>query len=168
GEILVRGRAEAQLPPSHAVLGVTVHVRDPASQEAAVARAAERCELVDAAIRARRAGDDPLVRVARTSSVRTGEEWDYGQGRQRRRVGWTATRSTELECAPDAEGLTDLVGALVADGVAVRGPHWHVAADAAGWDLVRTAAVADARRRAEAYAHGVGARAGLVRWIAEP
>ncbi|HSK98142.1 MAG TPA: SIMPL domain-containing protein [Euzebyales bacterium] len=169
GELLVRGRAEGRLAPSHAVLDVTVQAREPASQEAAVARAATACELVDDLIQRQRQGTDPLIRTAETSSIRTAEHWEYGSGaHQRRRVGWIAERRSRLECAPDAEGLTALVAALIHNDIRLSGPQWHVAPDVAGWDDLRTAAVADARRRADAYAAGAGVRVGAVRWIAEP
>jgi uncharacterized protein YggE len=83
-------------------------------------------------------------------------------------VGWTAERGTRVECAPDADGLTVLVSALAHDGIRLTGPRWHVGPDTAGWDALRTAAVIDARRRAEAYAAGIDGRVGAVRWIAEP
>lgn len=168
GELLVHGRAEGRLLPTSAVLDVAVHVRDAASQQAAVDRTAQVCETVDRAVAEARRGDDPLVRVAETSSIRATEVTEHASGGQRRRVGWLAERGTRLECAPDAEGLTELVGALVHDDVRVSGPQWHLAPDVGQWDALRSAAVADAVRRATAYARGVDAAVGAVRWIAEP
>lgn len=168
GDLLVRGSAVGRLAPSHAILAVTVQAREPSSQEAALARAAVACALVDDAVEGGRQGDHALIRAAETSSIRTAEHWEYGPGGQRRRLGWIAERGTRIECAPDADGLTALVGGLAHDDIRLSGPHWHVAPDAAGWDALRTAAVADARRRAEAYAAGVDRRAGAVQWIAEP
>jgi uncharacterized protein YggE len=168
GELLVRGRAEGRLAPSHAVLDVTVHARAPASQEAALTRAATACALVDDLIQRERQGADPLIRTAETSSIVTTEHWEYGSGAQRRRLGWIAERRSRLECAPNAAGLTALVGALAHNDIHLSGPQWHVAPDVGGWDDLRTAAVIDARRRAEAYAAGAEAQVGAVRWIAEP
>lgn len=167
-ELLVRGRAEGRLEPSHATFDVTVEAREPASQQAALDRAAVACALVDGTIRRGREGADPLVRAAETSSIRTAEHWEYGSGGQRRRLGWVAERRTRMECAPVAEGLTALVRELAHNDIRVSGPQWHVAAHAPGWDDLRTAAVIDARRRAIAYAAGVDAQVGAVRWIAEP
>lgn len=168
GELLVRGHAEARLQPTHAVFDITAVGRDPSSQDAALARAAEVCAVVDAAVERGRQGTDPLIQVAETSSIRTAENWEHGPQGQRRRVGWTAERGTRVECAPDADGLTALVSALAHDGIRLSGPRWHVGPDAAGWDALRTAAVIDAGRRAEAYATGIDGRVGAVRWIAEP
>ena len=168
GELLVRGRAEGRLAPSHAVVDVTVQAREPASQDAALTRAATVCALVDDVVARARGGADALVRTAETSSIRTTEHWEYGAGGQRRRLGWIAERHSRLECAPDADGLTALVADLAHNDIRLSGPHWHVAPHVSGWDDLRTAAVIDARRRAEAYAGGAGARVGAVRWISEP
>lgn len=168
GELLVRGQAEGRLSPSHAVLQVMVQAREPSSQDAALARAAQACALVDEVVQRGRGGATPLVRTAETSSIRTAEDWEYGSGGHRRRVGWLAERGTRIECVPDADGLTALVRDLTHDDVRLSGPSWHVAPDAPGWDTLRSAAMADARQRAAAYAAGVAAQVGAVRWIAEP
>lgn len=168
GELLVRGRAEGRLAPSHAVFDVTVQAREPSSQDAALTRAAQVCALVDDVVRRGRQGASPLVRAAETSSISTSEQWEYRSGAQRRRLGWIAERGTRIECAPDADGLTALVGELAHNDIRLSGPHWHVASDAPGWDELRTAAVVDASRRATSYAAGVGGQVGAVRWIAEP
>ena len=136
-ELLVRGRAEGRLEPSHATFDVTVEAREPASQQAALDRAAAACALVDDTIRRGREGADPLVRTAETSSIRTAENWEYGSGGQRRRLGWVAERRTRMECAPVAEGLTALVRELAHNDIRVSGPQWHAAAYAPGWDDLR-------------------------------
>ncbi|HUG84684.1 MAG TPA: SIMPL domain-containing protein [Euzebya sp.] len=165
-EILVRGHAAAMLPPSDAALTVTVHVRAAGSQADAVAECARRCEVVDAAVAARR---DALVRRAVTSSIRTGPEWDHSAKGGRRLIGHFATRTTELDCAPDGDGLTDLLTAVSGlPDVQVTGPRWTVAPGAEGWDAVRATAAADARRRAQAYARGLELTVGRVVWLAEP
>lgn len=168
GELLVRGVAEGRLPPTHAVLDVRVATRDAGSQDAAIQRAAAVCAVVDGALAEAQRGETPLVRVAETSSIRTGEVIEHTADGHRRRVGWRAERGTRVECVPDADGLTALVQALVADDIRLSGPRWHVAPDAPQWDALRTAAVADAIRRAKAYAQGVDGEIGAVRWIAEP
>lgn len=168
GDLLVRGRADGRLQPDRAVLQVTAVARDPRSQDGALARAAETCAVVDAAVERGRQGAGALIRTAETSSIRTSEEFEHGPQGQRRRIGYVVQRDTRVECAPDGDGLTTLVSALAHDGIAIHGPDWQVATGAAGWDALRTAAVADARRRAVAYAAGVGGSVGAVRWIAEP
>lgn len=165
-EIMVRGHAEALLPPTDATITVTVQARAAGSQADAVARCAAQCEALDVLVDAGRGG---LVRRAVTSSIRTGPEWDHSGKGGRRLVGHVASRSTELDCAPDGEGLTALLQAVsgMVD-VQVHGPTWRVAPDAPGWVDVRAAAAGDARARAEAYAAGLDLAVGHVVWLAEP
>ena len=165
-DILVRGRAEARLAPTAAHMTITVKVAGAPTQAEAVDRAAIRCRTVDAAVDGRR---NSLVRGAVDYSVRTGQEWDYSGQKGRRLIGYFATRSTEVECEPNGEALTAFlreVGEI--EQVQVNGPRWAIAPDAAGYDALREAAGADARRKAESYAAGLGSRIGSLLWIAEP
>lgn len=166
-EVLVRGRVEGHLTPDVAVLTVTVLGRDPAGAEAAVAVAAGVAERVDAVLGRARAGEDPLVRRVRVSSVRTSEMWEHPQGRAHR-SGFQAVRRSEVECRPDGPGLTTLVADLSAAGAQLAGPAWQVLPDNPGWQDLRSGAVADARARAEVYAAAAGTRVGGPRWLAEP
>jgi hypothetical protein len=166
-EVLVRGRVEDHLTPDVAVLTVTVVGRDPTGAEAAVAAAAGVGQRVDAVLERARAGEDPLVRRLRVSSVRTSEMWEHPQGRAHR-SGFQAVRRSEVECGPDGPGLTTLVADLSAAGAQLTGPAWQVLPDNPGWPDLRSRAVADARARAEVYAAAVGARIGGARWLAEP
>lgn len=165
-DILVRGQAEARLAPTAAHMTITVKVAGARTQVEAVDRAAIRCRTVDAAVDGRR---DSLVRGAVDYSVRTGQEWDYSGQKGRRLIGYFATRSTEVECEPNGEGLTSFlreVGEI--EEVQVHGPRWAIAPDAPGYDALREAAAGDARRKAESYAAGLGSRVGSLLWIAEP
>ncbi len=165
-EIIVQGSAEARLMPTDAHLTVTVQTRSPRDQAEAVSACARRAEEVDAIVADARAG---LVRAVVVSSLRTGPEYEHEPRGTRRLVGHVATRTSELVCLPEGEGLTALVGALSRlDDVAVAGPDWRVADDAPGWDEVRAAAATDARRRADAYASGLGVSVGRPTVIAEP
>jgi uncharacterized protein YggE len=168
GELHVRGHADAWLQPGRAVMDVHVTASDPRSQQAAVDNLAELCAVVDEVVDERRDGPRALIRRVVVSSVTTTEDVEYGPGGQRHRTGFSATRTSVLDCRADADGLTGLVAALARDGVQVRGPSWHVDDDDPAWVGVRTAAVTDARRRAEAYAMAVDGHVGAVRSIAEP
>lgn len=168
GVLRVRGRAEAWLQPGRAELDVKVSASDPQHQQAALDNLAELCAVVDEVIDQRRAGPLAPVRRVVVSSITTTEDVEYEAGGHRRRAGFSATRTSVLDCRADADGLTGLVGALARDGVQVHGPRWHVDADDPAWVDVRTAAVADARGRAEAYATAVDGHVGAVRLIAEP
>lgn len=164
----MRDRADAWLQPGRAELDVHVTASDPQGQQAALDTLAALCAEVDGVIAERRFGPRALVVRVMVSSITTTEEVEHGPGGQRRRTGFSATRSSSLDCRVDADGLTGLVGALARDGVQVHGPRWHVEDDDPAWVGVRIAAVTDARRRAEAYAMAVDGQVGAVRWIAEP
>lgn len=164
----MRGRADAWLQPGRAGLDIHVTASDPQDQQAALDNLAELCAVVDGVVEERRDGPQALVLRVVVSSITTIEDVEYGPGGQRRRTGFSATRTSALDCRADADGLTGLVGALARDGVQIRGPRWHVDDDDPAWVGVRTAAVTDARRRAEAYAMAVDGHVGAVRWIAEP
>ncbi|MEE8602690.1 SIMPL domain-containing protein [Euzebya tangerina] len=164
-EIIVRGHAEAQLPPTEAGVSVIVHARAP-KQSDAVRRCAEQSDVVDRIVADER---EEVVRQAVTTSLRTTAEYEFPRSGGRRLVGYSATRQTTLACAPEADGLTRLFSALAGlDDVRVSGPDWRIQPDAPGWDDVRAAAAADCRRRAAAYAAGLGVEVGRVVWIAEP
>lgn len=164
----MRGRADAWVQPGWAELDVHVTASDPHSQHAAAADLAELCAVVDRVIDERRDGPQGLVRRVAVSSITTSEDVEHGRDGRRHRTGFSAARTSVLDCRADAEGLTGLVGALARDGVEVRGPRWRVDDADPAWVGVRTAAVTDARRRAEAYAMAVDGQVGAVRWIAEP
>lgn len=166
-EVMVRGRADGHLTPDLAVLTATVVGRDPASAGEALAAAAAVGERVDTVLADGGAGEEPLVRRVRVSSVRTSEMWEHTQ-RGRHRVGFQAERRSEIECRPDGPDLTELVTTLVGTGAQVAGPAWQVAPDNPGWLDLRSRAVADARARAEVYAAAADSRIGAVRWLAEP
>lgn len=164
-DISVRGQAEARLTPTSATLVVTVRVGPVSTAAEAGQRAAQACDAVDAALAARR---PDLVTGLVHLSVRTGQEWDHSP-KGRRLLGWTATRTSEVECRPDGEGLTALLGELAGmKAVRLDGPRWVLAHDAEGLDEVRSRAAADARARAGAYAAGLGMAVGPVQRIAEP
>ncbi|MGF1664046.1 MAG: SIMPL domain-containing protein [Kineosporiaceae bacterium] len=166
-EVMVRGTAEGHLAPDRAALTVTVTGRDPASAERALAAAGGTADRVDALLDRSGSGGDPLVHRVRVSSVRVSEVWEHPQGRAQR-AGFQAQRSSDVDCRPDGHALTDLVAALTAAGAQLTGPHWRVDDANPGWDGLRVAAVADARRRAATYAEAAGLRLGSVLWIAEP
>lgn len=167
GELLVRGHASGGVTPDEAAFTVTVTGRDPRSSEGALQEAARLADALDAEIAGRREGERSLVRRVTVSSVILSESYEY-RGNQRQLVGYVAQRTTEIVCAPDAEGLTDLVAATAANGLRLAGPNWQVKAGNPGIDAVRAAAVADARHRAGIYAAAAGQTLGVVRAIAEP
>lgn len=164
-DISVRGQAEGRLAPTSATVLVTVRVGPLRTPDDAARQAVEACTAVDEVIDAERGS---LVEAVVHLSVRTGKEWDHTP-KGRTLLGWTATRTSEVECRPDGPGLTAMLGRLAGmKAVRLDGPRWQVAPGAEGMDDLRRAASADARDRAAAYADGLGLAVGVVQRIAEP
>lgn len=160
-EIVVRGEFELRVMPDHASIQANVD-GDGASQEEAYEAAAGLAEAVDAVLEARAA---VLGRVVTTALVvQPTLRWRKGESQ---RTGWRASRSTLVEItAPEEVG--GVLAQLARAGAAVHGPWWEIAPSNPAHDAVRSAAATDARRRAAAYAAGLGLVVGDVAWIAEP
>lgn len=164
-EILVRGEVRRRVGPTEGTITVHVRAEHGRSLETAIDEGGRRCAAVDAVIEAQRG---EVVRNVRTTAMRTGKEHEHTpKGRQL--IGYSANRTTTVACAPDGPALTALVDSLSRlDGVTLSGPHWQVAPDAEEMRQVRADAAADARRRAEDYARGLGQEVGQVLWLSEP
>jgi uncharacterized protein len=157
--VTARGEAVVRTAPDEATLAlvVTALEPDPAAALADVtARSGELSRLLD---------ELAIAEGARTTTgVSVSEEFDHTRS-GRRSLGHRAAAGLSVR-------LTDpeLIGRLIAQatgraGARVDGPHWSVdPANPAHAEAARLAA-ADARRRAEAYAEGVGLRLGAVRRI---
>lgn len=160
-EIVVQGRAEARVAPDRALVLVTAEAdggsRDDAYRAATTTATAVDAVLANHAAAIGRTASEALV-VAPLTRWRKGEQI---------RTGWRASRVTRVEIT----GFTDvgpLLAELVGADASVVGPTWLVDEDNAAYDEVRAAAAADARRRADAYAAGLGLTVGGVNWVAEP
>ncbi len=100
-------------------------------------------------------------------SVQPVVEHDPRTGRART-TGYEATRATTCVVA-DLGALAALVREAVDEaGARLGGPVWRIGADDPVHDEVRAAAAADARRRAEASARGLGLAVGAVEWVLDP
>jgi uncharacterized protein YggE len=160
-EIRVEGTGSVLVQPDRAVFRVTVD-RDGQSHEDAYRSAVEAAARVDAALAARPAAIDrsdttsltvlPLTRWRKGESVRTG---------------WRASRTTTIEVV-DLGALGALVADLATAGATLAGPEWRIDDASPAHDEVRELAARDARRRADAYARGLGVAVGKVRWVSEP
>lgn len=117
---------------------------------------------MDAALDQHGAAIDRVVTTALTVQPLT--RWRKGE---LIRTGWRATRRSAVDVV-DFTGLGALLADLVAAGAMVHGPTWIVDDANPAIDRVRVLAAEDARRRAEAYAGGLGVLLGPVRWVAEP
>ena len=161
GTITVRGTATAPGRPDDLRIVLTVTALAP-SPEAALEDAGRRSERLQALL------DDAGVPAAdrSTSAVSVGEvrEWD---GNRQVSRGFQAALTVAVRLT-GAGALGPLLARAVAEvEPQVSGPTWRLAPDnPAHLDACRLA-VADARRRAEAYVEALGARLGEVVAVAE-
>jgi uncharacterized protein YggE len=160
--VVVRGEGTAPAKPDTVELSVTVSAVED-SPEAALQRAAERSEELGRVMDEVRVPADRRI----TSGVTVRQQREYERQRWVEK-GYLASATTVIR-------LDDPVplGALMREAAKrtqaqIDGPWWRVAAEnPARADACRLAA-AEARRKAEAYAEGLGVRLGSVLSIREP
>jgi|SRR5581483_2064776 len=160
--ITVRGSAAAPARPDAADVTLSLTALDVSADEA----------LSDVAMRAielRKVFEDLEIpegdRVTTGASVR--EEREYRSGTYVHR-GYRASMSIVVHLK-DAEVIGKLLQRAIAEADAVvSGPRWWVAGDNGAHTEARKAAIADARRRADAYAEALGVRVGAVVDVTEP
>ena len=160
-EIIVRGSAEVRIAPDRAVIHATLDA-DAGSREDAYAAAARTATAVDAVLAQHAAATERVVTAS--LAVQPLTRWRKGEVI---RTGWRASRRSDIEVTGfDHLGvlLADLAGA----GATIAGPDWQVDDANEAYDRARTLAAEDARRRAAAYALGLGTAVAGIRWIAEP
>jgi uncharacterized protein len=102
-----------------------------------------------------------------TTGVTVHESFDYAKG-ERRSEGYRASSGVTVR-------VTDpkVLGRLIAQATEtlaakIDGPHWRIKADNPVWLEAARQAAADGRRKAEAYAEGVGAKLGRLIQLVEP
>ena len=159
----VRGVGVAPVRPDGVVVGLGVRHRSDTAAEALseVARKSQQLESLF-----RELGIDDNGWVAGSISLREREEWDEASRREVRR-GYEAWSRVDVR-------LTDRsrLGPLLAEAAArveasVDGPRWDIRPENPAHDDARGQAVADARRRADAYAQAAGLALGEVFAIVE-
>jgi uncharacterized protein YggE len=159
-EIIVQGTAEVRVQPDRALVHVTIDADGPSRDEAYTA-ATQAARAVDEVL----AAHAPEIDRTTTAvlSVQPLTRWKRGESV---RTGWRASRRTIVEVT-GFEGLGTLLAELAPSAMIV-GPEWRVDDTNDAYTAARQAAAADARRRAEAYAEGLGVRLGSVSWMSEP
>jgi uncharacterized protein YggE len=160
-QILVRGTGEVRVTPDRAVVFVTVDA-DGADRESAYNSAAESAARVDAVLADHATDIERTVTAALLVQPKT--RWRKGEAV---RTGWRASRRSIVEITGFGR-LGELWAELAAAGATIDGPEWKVDEANEAYRDARVAAAADARRRAEAYASGLGIGLGPVTWMAEP
>lgn len=160
-EIFVRGSGEAKVPPDRAVIQVTIDAEG-ASREAAYKAASESARQVDQVLSDH---DTAIERVtAAALVVHPKTRWKKGESI---RTGWRAYRSSHVEVTDFAQ-LGQMLAEMTAARGTISGPNWRVDPTNPAHHQVRAEAAGEARRRAEAYASGLGLTLGEVRWMSEP
>ena len=160
--IMVRGIAAIRTEPDEAVLWLTLSALA-GTPGVALSDVSARSNALIALL------DELGVPKAdrSTTGMTVEEEWDHTE-KGRRSLGHRATSRVSVRLADP-----DLIGRLVTAATSeleavVHGPSWLISLDnPVRLDAARQAA-ADARRRAEAYAEGVGARLGRLLLLGEP
>jgi uncharacterized protein len=160
-EVIVRGTAEVRVRPDRAIVHATLDA-DGGSRDDAYRAAARTATAVDAALEHHAAATDRVVTSA--LAVQPLTRWRKGE---LIRTGWRASRRSTIDVV-GFESLGALIADLVGADATISGPEWVVDDGNEAIDRVRALAAADARRRADAYASGLGVALGEIRWIAEP
>jgi uncharacterized protein YggE len=156
--VTVRGHALARAEPDEAVLWITLSALDDAPGAALSDVSARSNALVALLDEVGSAGSDRS-----TTGVTVYEDFDHTE-RGRRSLGHRAVSRVSVRLSDP-----ELIGRLIAEATAnldarIDGPSWLISLDNPIRLEAARQAAADARRKAEAYADGVGAKLGeLVR-----
>jgi len=160
--VTVRGEAILRAEPDEAMVWITLTAleNDPGQGLADVSRRSQA--LVGLLDELGVAGQDRS-----TAGVKVREEFDYTKS-GRRSLGHRATASVSARLT-DPEVIGRLITRATTDLQArIEGPRWQIAArNPINLEVAREAA-ADGRRKAQAYARGVGAKLGRIIRLAEP
>ncbi|MFC7053508.1 SIMPL domain-containing protein [Hansschlegelia quercus] len=164
--VTVSGEGTASAAPDRALLTSGVVTRAPSAAAALKANAAAMTKTL-AAIK--QAGIED--RDVGTSGLSVQPQYDYGDGQGGQRtpklVGYEVRNTVSIR-ARNVAGVGDLVDAVVNAGSnQIDGLVFDVADADAKLDEARRAAMADARRKAELYAAGAGAKLGAPLMIEE-
>lgn len=156
-ELRVSGTAHATVPPDYARLHVRAVVEDPDQAAAATAinEIARSLRELD--------GDHAMV----LSAVHVSQVFDGNEGESgRHATGWRAILTGHAEVDTDGVGL--LVAQVLTGRAGIDYVTWHLRDDNPVYREVRTAAVQEAARAAEDFAHAIGrGHAGELRTLAD-
>jgi uncharacterized protein YggE len=160
--VTVRGYATIRAEPDEALLQVTLSALEDAPGPAlsdVSARSNSLVALLD---------ELGVAKADRsTTGVTVYEAFDYVEG-ERRPHGYEA--SSRVTVRVTDPGVLGRLIAQATEKVAAKldGPRWRIKADNPVWLEAARQAAADGRRKAEAYAEGVGARLGRLIQLVEP
>jgi len=159
----VRGIGVARVRPDGVIVGLGVQHRSDAAAEALneTARKAQQLESLF-----RELGIEEEEWVASSVMLREWDEWDESSRREVRQ-GYLASSRVDVRLSD-----TSPLGNLLAEAAArvdasVDGPRWEIRPENPAHDEARGRAMADARRRADAYAQAAGLTLGEVLAVVE-
>jgi uncharacterized protein YggE len=160
--VAVMGRAVVPAQPDEVRLALTVKGRA-ATAEAALSDVATRSEALEHLL-----GESGVARSQWTTSGVSIEEEQEFRDRRTIRIGFLASNRLIVRLT-DPGAVGPLIGeATRRAGAEVAGPLWQVALDNPARTEACRQAVADARRKAGAYAEALGMALGRVLVVSEP
>jgi len=148
----VRGIGVARVLPDGVIVGLGVQHRSDAAAEALTetARKAQQLESLF-----RELGIEEEERVASSVTLREWEVWDESSRREVRQ-GYIASSRVDVRLSDTTRLGTLLAEAAARVEASVDGPRWEIRPENPAHDEARGRAMADARRRADAYAQAEG------------
>jgi uncharacterized protein YggE len=159
----VRGIGVARVRPDGVIVGLTVQHRSDAAAEA-LSETARKAEQLESLFR--ELGIEEEEWVADSVTLREREEWDESSRREVRQ-GYMASSRVDVRLSDIARLGTLLAEAAARVEASVDGPRWEIRPENPAHDEARGRAMADARRRADAYAQAAGLGLGEVLAVVE-
>lgn len=160
--LTVRGEGVASAKPDDAYLSFTLSALRSTPDEA-LTDVAERTGILKKLFEAN--GIAERDRITTGISVREKRDWAKDNYIHR---GYTA-QTAVIARLDDPDVIGRLMKGAIEDADAdVSGPRWRVANDNPAHTEARKAAIADARRRADAYVEALGVRIGAIAEVSEP
>jgi uncharacterized protein len=161
--IVVTGEGNVRVAPDHAVITAGVTSRAKTAQEAAAANA----KLMTAAVAALR---DAGIAQEDIQTSRYSVAPVYAppqQNTEAKQTGFSVSNQISARVS-DLDKVGDIIDRLIGAGATnISGVHFAHSDASKALDGARQAAMADARRKAQAYAEAAGIHLGSVVWITE-
>jgi uncharacterized protein len=159
----VRGIGVARVRPDGVIVGLGVQHRSDAAAEA-LTEAANKAQQLESLFRELEIAEQDWV--AGSITLREREEWDESSGREVRQ-GYIASSRVDVRMSDTTRLGTLVAEAAVRVEASVDGPRWEIRPENPAHDEARGRAMADARRRAGAYAQAAGLALGEVLAVVE-
>jgi uncharacterized protein YggE len=159
----VRGIGVARVRPDGVIVGLGVQHRSDTAAEA-LSETARKAQQLESLFR--ELGVDEEDWVAGSITLQEREEWDESSRREVRR-GYMASSRVDVRLSDRSRLGTLLAEAAARVDASVDGPRWQMRPENPAHDEARSRAMADARRRADAYAQAAGLALGEVLAIVE-